>query len=110
MNAQTLSSKRAQRNAAAAFSGMSEDAAASCALPKVRRPNRDGSITRFRTERHERERPLRRLLLLRRGRVVPLVADAHRMRVAAVAGPARHFLMAHRKNACAGEVRIDLAH
>src|SRR5690242_12897490 len=43
-------------------------------------------------------------LPLRRGWRVPLIADADRMGVTTVAGPAGYFLVAHRKDARPGKV------
>src|SRR5437773_2393273 len=51
-----------------------------------------------------------RRLLLWRGRVVSFVAQAHRVRVAAVACPAGYRLIAHGEDASAGKIRIDLPH
>ena len=48
--------------------------------------------------------------LLRRGRIVALVAQTDRMRIAAVAGPAGDLLLADREDACAWKLLIDLPH
>src|SRR5262249_2071309 len=53
---------------------------------------------------------LRTDVLLRRRRIVSFVADAHRMRLAAMARPAGNLLLASRKNTCTGKLRIDLPH
>src|SRR5262245_3004612 len=49
-------------------------------------------------------------LLLRRRWIVSFVADAHGMRLAAMARPAGDLLLANRKNTCSGKLRIDLPH
>src|SRR5216117_341110 len=51
-----------------------------------------------------------RRLLLWRGRLVSFVAQAHRVRIAAVACPAGYRLIPHGEDARAGKIRIDLAH
>ena len=49
-------------------------------------------------------------MLLRRGRIVSLVAQTDRMRIAAVAGPASDLLLAYREDARVWKLRIDLAY
>src|SRR5262245_25754482 len=50
------------------------------------------------------------LTSLRRRRIVSFVADAHGMRLAAMARPAGDLLLTNRENSCTRELRIDLPH
>src|SRR5262249_4135283 len=48
--------------------------------------------------------------LLLRWQLVAFVSKAHRMRIAAMASPTRHFLLAHGVHAGPREIRVDLSH